>query len=81
MGFDKAPYGTHYLPAQPMGPYLNGLESLPQGSNDNLSNVYSSDDEDDRKQDTLDSCAHISLSKVKWVNRRIGQLLNYISAR
>ena len=73
MGFDQAPYRSVYLPAQPLGPYLQNLQPLPQEGLGDIPDEgfipddgLSSDDEDDDADDNnLEVYGHVDLHKVK----------------
>ena len=73
MGFDQAPYRSVYLPAQPLGPYLQNLQPLPQEGLGDIPDEgfipddgLSSDDEDDDAEDNnLEVYGHVDLYKVK----------------
>ncbi|XP_076450548.1 uncharacterized protein LOC143286725 [Babylonia areolata] len=71
LGYDRAPYGSLYLPAQPMGPYMGSLESLPQdGPPGNLpdmgmvSDDSSTSDDDNDAEDGDDVYSHVGLQQM-----------------
>nr|KAG5709146.1 hypothetical protein BaRGS_028602 [Batillaria attramentaria] len=63
MGYDQAPYGSFYMPARPLGPYLETLEPMPQGVEDIMDDDLSSDDED-KDEDGLELYGHVDLNKT-----------------
>lgn len=62
MGYDQAPYGSFYIPAQPMGPYLETLEPPPPGMEDIVDDDLSSEDFEDA--DGLEVYGHVDLKQT-----------------